>query len=235
MEGENKKVRVVIIDDDTLVALSLKTILEVTGGVVVEATGQDGSEALELYNKYKPDVLVMDIRMKHMTGLEAAATVMDCNPDARILLLTTFNDDEYIVKALKLGVKGYILKQDFEGIEPAVLAVAGGQTVFGGEVVGRIPTILSSGESAGRDKEVSGNSLNDSEKESRKDAIDWEAYDIGEKEIAIIELVAEGLNNKEIAGKLFLSEGTVRNYLSQILEKLELRDRTQLAVFYLTL
>lgn len=217
------KIKVIVIDDDHLVALSLKTILEASGNIDITATGKDGSEALELYRAYRPDVLVMDIRMKNVTGLEAAGEVLDEFADAKILLLTTFNDDEYIVKALKLGAKGYILKQDFEGIESAIMAVAGGQTVFGGEVIGKLPSLInmSAGMTASDD--------------DVKKAIDRELSEknISEKEIAIIELVAEGYNNKEIAEQLYLSEGTVRNYLSGILEKLELRDRTQLAVYYL--
>ena len=217
------KIKVIVIDDDHLVALSLKTILEASGNIDIAATGKDGSEALELYRAYRPDVLVMDIRMKNMTGLEAAGEVLDEFADAKILLLTTFNDDEYIVKALKLGAKGYILKQDFEGIEPAIMAVAGGQTVFGGEVIGKLPSLIN----MSAEMTASGDDV--------KKAIDRELSEknISEKEIAIIELVAEGYNNKEIAEQLYLSEGTVRNYLSGILEKLELRDRTQLAVYYL--
>lgn len=217
------KTKVIIIDDDYLVALSLKTILEASGNIEIVATGKDGSEAPELYRTYKPDVLVMDIRMQNMTGLEAAGLVIGEFADARILLLTTFNDDEYIVKALKLGAKGYILKQDFEGIEPAIMAVAGGQTVFGGEVIGKIPSLISNAPVQDMGKQ-SDKSINEELAER----------EISEKEISIIELVAEGYNNKEIAEQLFLSEGTVRNYLSGILEKLELRDRTQLAVYYLS-
>ena len=129
--------------------------------------------------------------------------------DAKILFLTTFSDDEYIVKALNIGAKGYILKQDFEGIAPALNAVLRGQSVFGGEIVNKIPAIIQT-----------------------KEEFDYSKYDINEKEQGIIEQVAAGLSNKEIAGKLFLSEGTVRNYISIVLEKLNLRDRTQLAVFY---
>ena len=125
------------------------------------------------------------------------------------MFLTTFSDDEYIVKALSIGVKGYILKQDFEGIVPALDAVYGGQSVFGGEIIGKIPVLM-----------------------QNKEEFDYSQYDISEKEQEIIELVAEGLSNREIAERLFLSEGTVRNYISVILEKLSLRDRTQLAVFY---
>ena len=147
--------------------------------------------------------------MKEMSGLEAAEQILQNHPQAKILFLTTFSDDEYIVKALNIGAKGYILKQDFEGIAPALKAVYGGQSVFGGEIVGKLPVLMQT-----------------------KEAFDYEQYDIHEKEQSIIELVAEGLSNREIADKLFLSEGTVRNYISTILEKLGLRDRTQLAVFY---
>lgn len=228
--GKGMKIKVIVIDDDHLVALSLKTILEASGNIDIAATGKDGSEALELYRAYRPDVLVMDIRMKNVTGLEAAGEVLDEFADAKILLLTTFNDDEYIVKALKLGAKGYILKQDFEGIEPAIMAVAGGQTVFGGEVIGKLPSLINM--SAGMTASSAGMTASG---DDVKKAIDRELSEknISEKEIAIIELVAEGYNNKEIAEQLYLSEGTVRNYLSGILEKLELRDRTQLAVYYL--
>lgn len=201
--------RVIVVDDDKLVAISLKTILEADGEITVVGTGYNGAEAIALYKEEKPDVLLMDIRMETMSGLEAAERILSEFPEARILFLTTFSDDEYIVKALSIGAKGYILKQDFEGIVPALKAVCGGQSVFGGEVVGKIPVLLQS-----------------------REEFDYTRYDVNEKEQSIIELVAEGLSNKEIAEKLFLSEGTVRNYISSILEKLALRDRTQLAVFY---
>lgn len=200
---------VIVVDDDQLVAISLKTILEADASIQVLATGHNGMEAIALYNEYQPDVLLMDIRMEQMTGLEAAEQIINENPAARILFLTTFSDDEYIVKALNIGAKGYILKQDFEGIVPALKAVYGGQNVFGGEIVEKLPVLMQS-----------------------KEEFDYSQYDISEKEQSIIMLVAEGLNNKEISEQLFLSEGTVRNYISTVLEKLGLRDRTQLAVFY---
>lgn len=200
---------IVIVDDDNLVSLSLKTILEATGEVTVAEIGKNGKEAITLFEKHQPEVLLMDIRMDTMTGLEAADIILKKYPDAKILFLTTFSDDEYIVRALHLGAKGYILKQDFESLLPALKSVANGQSVFGSEVVGKLPGFL-----------------NQTEK------FDGSTFGITTKEMELIELVADGLSNKEIAEKLFLSEGTVRNYLSSILEKLELRDRTQLAVFY---
>ena len=201
--------RTVIVDDDNLVAISLKTILEADKDIEVVSTGNDGKEAVELYSRYQPEVLLMDIQMKEMSGLEAAEQILQNHPQAKILFLTTFSDDEYIVKALNIGAKGYILKQDFEGIVPAIRAVEQGQSVFGGEIVNKIPVLMQS-----------------------KESFDYAKDEISEKEQEIIEQVALGKSNKEIAKTLFLSEGTVRNYISSVLDKLSLRDRTQLAVFY---
>ena len=201
--------KIVIIDDDSIVLMSLKTIIE-AGGIEVLATGKSGAEAVELYEKYQPDILLSDIRMEGMDGITAAGQVLEKYPEARVLFLTTFSDDEYVVNALKCGAKGYILKQDFEGIVPALKAVYSGQSVFGGEIVNKLPNIQTTDTRA--------------EKFAEKG--------ITEKEFEIIELVAKGLSNREIAEQLFLSEGTVRNYLSTILDKLELRDRTQLVVKY---
>ncbi len=203
--------RVVVIDDDKLVALSLKTILESTPDIEVVAMGSSGDEAIGLYKEHMPDVMLMDIRMEGMTGLEAGEIILKDSPEAKLLYLTTFSDDEYIIKALGMGAKGYILKQDYEGIAPALTAVMNGQSVFGDSVRDKLPTLMKG-----------------------KEEFDFDAYDISEKEKEILEAVASGMNNKEIAEKLFLSEGTVRNYISSLLDKLELRDRTQLAVFYYT-
>ncbi len=200
----------IVCDDDQLVALSLKTILEADSELAVVASGNDGKDAVALYEKYHPDVVLMDIQMKEMSGLCAAEEILKKDTDAKILLLTTFSDDEYIMKALELGVKGYILKQDFNGIVPAVKAVYGGQSVFGGEIVSKIPVLT-----------------------TKKESFDYAVYDITDKEIEVIAEVGSGKSNREIADALCLSEGTVRNYISTILEKLSLRDRTQLAVFYL--
>ena len=134
--------RVVVVDDDTLVAFSLKTILESDAEITVAGLGSSGEEAMVLYGQEKPDVLLMDIRMDKMSGLEASEQILLKNPQAKILLLTTFSDDEYIVKALRLGVKGYILKQDYEGIIPAIKAVYGGQTVFCGDIAGKISEFM---------------------------------------------------------------------------------------------
>lgn len=226
--------RVLVVDDDRLVCESLKTILQAGGEVKVVGTGYSGHDAVALYAQLRPDVLLMDIRMEGLTGLEACRQVLDQYPDARVLFLTTFLDDEYIVQAVRLGAKGYILKQDFESIIPALKAVHTGQSVFGDAIVIQLPKLLRSVRNG------DAHDAHDSEGQRGRDranelALDARltAHGINDREKQVIELVAKGLSNKEIAETLYLSEGTVRNYLSEILSKLELRDRTQLAVFYL--
>ena len=186
---------IIIVDDDAFVSASLKIILESYSDITVLATGANGHDAISLYDTYIPDVLLMDIRMEGMDGLTASKEIITGHPDAKILLLTTFADDDYIIKAIRTGAKGYILKQDFETVASAIM--------------NKIPTLLQA-----------------------EDRFDYPSYNLTEKEFELIRLIADGLNNKEIAEQLFLSEGTVRNYLSNILMKLDLRDRTQVACFY---
>ena len=207
--------RVLIVDDDALITSALKMILEVDK-IDVVGVGHDGSEAIQLFETLKPDILLMDIRMTEMTGLDAAKTILSQYPDAKILLLTTFSDDEYIIQALKYGVKGYLIKQDYSSIVPALNAVSKSQTVFGTEIIAKIPGLLHTKQPHPQAK------------------FNYEDYSLTAKEYQLIGLVADGLSNKEISVQMFLSEGTIRNYLSTILDKLNLRDRTQLAIFYLT-
>ena len=202
---------ILIVDDDKLVAMSLKMIIEASGEMTVLACGHSGMDAIELYEKHMPDILLMDIRMEGMSGLEAGEKIIKKHGDAKILFLTTFNDDEYIVKALSIGARGYIIKQEYESIVPALKSVHGGQTVFGSEVIGKIPDML---------------------KKDKRNGLDYESFGLTRQEYEIVELVAKGLSNKECADSLCLSEGTVRNYISNILSKLGLRDRTNLAIFY---
>lgn len=195
--------RILIIDDDPLVCESLRTILT-AGAIEVLGTGSSGFEALALEEELHPDLVLMDIRMEGMNGLEAARRMLERRPETKILLLTTFRDQGYLSEALALGCRGYLLKQNFASILPSLKAVAAGSYVFDSEVVSR----LASKPELAPDQRLS------------------------ERENTLVALVAEGYNNKEIAEALCLSEGTVRNYLSEILEKLELRDRTQLAISY---
>jgi len=202
--------KIVIVDDDILVSSSLKTIIEANEGFEVLAIANSGVDAIRLYREHQPDVLLMDIRMDEMSGLEAAEEILNTFTKAKVLFLTTFADDEYIIRALKIGAKGYILKQHYNSIIPALNAVYSGQSVFGEEIINKLPYVMS----------------------NQANKKDYQGYGILDKEFEIITLVSKDLSNKEIAKELYLSEGTVRNYISVILEKLELRDRTQLAIFY---
>lgn len=194
---------IIIVDDDPLVVNSLKTIVE-SSGVDVLGLGYSGEDARDLYEKFNPDLVLMDIRMKDMTGIEATREILKIDSEAKILLITTFQDDEYISEALSLGCRGYILKQNIDSIIPSINAVHSGNMVFDSKIVSRIRKY--------REKDIEG--------------------ELSSRELDILLLVSEGLNNKEIANKLYLSEGTVRNYISTMLDKLDLRDRTQLAIYY---
>ena len=200
--------RIIVTDDDKLVALSLKTILESTGRITVEAMASGGEEAIRLYDELSPDVMLMDIRMEGMTGLEAGEKILATHPDAKLLYLTTFNDDEYIVKALSMGAKGYMLKQDFEGIAAALEAVAGGQSVFGEKIVSRLPELM-----------------------SRKEEFDFAAHGISDKEREIMEAVASGLSNKEIADVLCISMHTVISHRKNIARKLNIHSTAGLTIY----
>ena len=224
--------QVIVIDDDRLVAMSLKTIIESDSSIQVTATGFSGEEAVELYRQHKPDVLLTDIRMQGMTGLEAGEKILAEFPDAKILYLTTFNDDEYIVKALSIGAKGYIIKQDFDSIVPSLKAVFSGQSVFGNEITEKLPNILTHRDGNGDSASTSTSTGASANNSSSGTGFNYAEHGLTDQEAEIVKCVAEGLSNKEIADKLFLSEGTVRNYISNILSKLELRDRTNLAIFY---
>lgn len=200
---------IVIVDDDILVCNSLKTIIS-SSDINVISIGNSYCDAINLYENLKPDVMLMDIRMgTDKTGVDAAHYILTKYPDAKILFLTTFLDDEYIIKSIKIGAKGYILKQDFENIIPALKAVFCNQTVFGSDITKKIPELV-----------------------TKERNFDYTKFNLDKKEVEIIKLISEGLSNKEISERSFFSEGTVRNYISIIMEKLGLKSRTQLVVFY---
>ena len=230
---EERKIRVLIVDDDELIVMSLEMIVGSNSGFEVIGKGYGGQEAIKLYDELKPDILMMDIRMPDLNGTEAAGKILEKHPDAKILFLTTFSDEEYIVKALSLGIKGYLLKQDYKSVPQSLQSVMSGQIVFGGDVVEKLPTIMSkaaTNETSSKDQPG-----DDSKSGLSEDKVNFlKERDINDKEYELIQLVAKGYTNKEISETIFLSEGTVKNYISNILDKLELRDRTALAIWYLS-
>ena len=262
------KIRTVVVDDDPFVRMSLQTILDAQDDIEICALGGSGEEAVDLYERERPDVLLMDIQMPGMGGLDAAELILGTHDDARIVFLTTFSDDEYIVRALRIGAKGYLVKQEVATIAPALRAVVAGQNVLGTEVLDRMDALMRAGTmpssapatpSAAPSLRLSpeasralraGGGFRREEKEglhgagNRRADLQGDAMtgtpasgqassqELTERERAIVELVAEGLDNKEIAARLYLSEGTVRNHISAILQKLDLKNRTQLVVRY---
>ena len=215
--------KVAIADDDPIVCSSLSTILTATGTADVLWTANDGQSALESFQTAggRPDVLLLDVQMPGMDGLEAAEHILAMDSTARVLFLTTFADKEYISRALALGAKGYVIKQDVASVVPALQAVMAGQTVLGAEAVANL-------------------SLGKQEEQARKDTKDTAEpvprrfQTLTDRERGIVALVADGLDNQAIASRLYLSEGTVRNHISAILAKTNLANRTQLAVEWLS-
>ncbi|MCB2291154.1 response regulator transcription factor [Clostridium sp. CS001] len=203
--------KVLITDDDALIRDSLKILLDLEDDIEVVGTASTGQEAFEMCQKLSPDIVLMDIRMPVLDGVLGTKLIKEHFRSIKVLILTTFNDYEYIKEAIKNGAEGYILKnQSADSIIESIRTVYKGNAVFEKNVVDTLSSML-------RDER---NSIP-------------EDFDLTEKEFNILKFVAEGLSNKEIAQKLYLSDGTVRNYVTSLLEKLGLRDRTQLAIFFL--
>lgn len=204
--------KIAIVDDQKLWLSGLKMILSASPQLEVIWTAENGEVAVFLTGEQKPDVVLMDIRMPVMDGVTATKAILKAHPEVKILVLTTFDDDAYIYEMLKYGASGYLLKES----EPEAIIKAI-ETVFMGGLV-MDPAIAS--------KVISHMAPLKSE------AHGWaEKLSLREREIA--EAISKGLNNKEIAELLFVSEGTIKNHLTSILEKLALRDRTQLAIWVL--
>ncbi|KFI65633.1 response regulator [Bifidobacterium cuniculi] len=210
--------KVAIVDDDPIVCTSIGTILTATGIAEVLWSAHDGAAAVAGYARQKPDILLIDVQMPGMDGLEAAARILETDSDARILVLTTFADPDYIRRALDLHTRGYLIKQDVASVVPAVQAVMAGQVVLGAEVLSNLSTAPAAGTPA-PDLAPAGEDPRFAHLTDR------------ERDIAV--LVAEGLDNRQIAAQLVLSEGTVRNRISDILAKTNIPNRTKFAVEWL--
>ncbi|MGF0040093.1 response regulator transcription factor [Peptoniphilaceae bacterium SGI.131] len=202
------KIRLIIADDEQLIRSGLKIMLESLDDIEVVGLASNGKEAYELVRTHRPDIVLMDIRMPVSGGIEGTKLIKESFPDTYILIVTTFQDTEYILEAMKLGASGYLLKDsDYREIYEGIKLVLSGKIVMDREVSSKLVNRTSLGKAKLPD------------------------LDLNDKEREIIKNVSKGRNNREIAEIMFLSEGTIKNSISQILLKLDLRDRTQLAIF----
>lgn len=209
-------VRVLIADDQELIRESLKIVLSTHDDIEVIATAGDGFEVLDVLKRENIDVILMDIRMPRMDGVFCTKAVKEQYPSTKIIILTTFDDDDFVFSALRYGASGYLLKGvGMQELYQAILTVDHGGAMINPDIATKVFRMFSKMTQNNYSVQVDESSLND----------------ISKPEWRVIQQVGFGLSNKEIAQKLFLSEGTVRNYLSSILSKLALRDRTQLAIW----
>ena len=209
-------IKVLIADDQELIRESLKIVLNTHEDLQVIDTVEDGFGVLDSLKRNIPDVILMDIRMPRMDGVYCTKMVKEAYPDVKIIILTTFDDDDFVFSALKFGASGYLLKGvSMDGLYQAILTVVSGGAMINPDIATKVFRLFS--KMANTNYAINVNDDN--------------VRELNKPEWKVIQQVGFGLSNKEIAQKLFLSEGTVRNYLSSIFLKLELRDRTQLAIW----
>ncbi|MBC8059060.1 MAG: response regulator transcription factor [Clostridiaceae bacterium] len=208
-----EKIKVLIADDQTLMRDGLKTILELEENIEVVALAKDGLEAVNLCSKTKPQIILMDIRMPNMDGVEATKRIKEAYPETVVLILTTFDDEKFIVEALSHGATGYILKDiDGDALIKAINDAHKGAFILPSKIAIKLAGTLSK---AGK----------------RSEDTSLAALSLSEKEIEIAKMLAEGFTNKQIASALYISGGTVKNYVSNLYSKIGISDRTAAAIY----
>ena len=209
-------IKVMIADDQELIRKSLSMLIGSNSDMEIIGMAENGQEVIQFVEHRQPDVIIMDIRMPVIDGVQCTKHILEHHPEIKILVLTTFDDDEYISDAIRYGASGYLLKgEPVEEIVSAIRRVYFGDVVLSQQALKLLVKLYSKNDFSSQTSKVS----------------EMQYASLTRSESEIIDQVIEGYSNKEIAGNLHLSEGTVRNYLSNILSKLELRDRTQLAIW----
>ena len=200
-------IKVLIADDQRLMREGLATLLALADDINIVAQAGDGAEAIELAKNHRPDVILMDIQMPRVNGVEATKAIRSILPATQIIILTTFDNDEYLLEGLRAGACGYLLKDmPSEQLADAIRSAAKGQSPIGPEMARKLVNLVTQ-------NPITPPTPTPSE--------------LSEREIEVLRLIADGLSNKEIAEKLFIAEGTAKNHVSNILSKLEARDRAQ--------
>lgn len=203
------KIRILIADDHSMVREGLKQLVELEDDIIVVAQAGNGSEAIEKIIEYKPDVVLLDINMPEMNGLEVLSYLNNNAIEANVLILTIHNEIEYLYKAVEIGVKGYVLKDSESDV--LIRAI---RSVYEGDsyIQPNMASLLF-------------------KKMNNEEAVNAQNTRLTKREVEVLKLITEGLLNKEIAHKLCISEKTVKNHVSNIFKKIEVSDRTQAAVF----
>ncbi|KPL57969.1 response regulator [Rossellomorea vietnamensis] len=208
-------VRIVIVDDQELMRDGLATILDLRQEIEVAGVASNGQEAFEKAGELRPDIVLMDIRMPIASGVEGTKLITAAYPYIKVLMLTTFNDSELIFEALEEGASGYLLKDmPTDAIVQAIMTVQSGGMVLPKELTADIVREMRRNQPA-----------------EQINTVPEIVKELTEREREVLQHLGLGLNNKEIAGKLYISEGTVKNHVSNLISKLQLRDRTQAAIF----
>lgn len=209
-------IKVLIADDQELIRQSLQIVLGIREEISVIGTAGNGNEVIRLVQKEKPDVILMDVRMPEMDGVQCTRMIKERYPQIKIIILTTFDDDEFVFSALKYGASGYLLKGiSMDELEKAIRTVHQGGAMINPGIASKVVELFSEMAQSNYDIMIEAENVDE----------------LTDGEWEIIKLIGRGMSNKEIARAISLSEGTVRNYLSSILNKLNLRDRTQLAIW----
>ena len=202
--------KVIICDDQTIVRDGLEMLLKLESDIEVVGLADDGATAVELADKKKPDLVLMDLKMPVMNGVEAIRQIKARHPEIKILVLTTYDDDEWVFDAIRAGASGYLLKDmSRDEVVKAIRGTVTGKTYVDPSVAGKVLRQASS---------------------RQTQPITLITSKLTDREVEVLRLIAKGFNNADIATRLFLSEGTVRNHVSAILAKLGVTDRTQAAV-----
>lgn len=231
-EERHAAVRVLVVDDQQLVRDGIASLLRVQDGIVVVGTATNGQEALEQALTRQPDVILMDVRMPIMDGVEATLQILRQVPSCCILMLTTFDDDQYVRDALRAGARGYLLKDlPAQDLAHAVHAVSQGVYQFDASVMERMVETYSRSNTAQQSETGEHLTLLLPKNKANATPDSPSAAGLTNREIEILRLIAAGATNREVADSLVISEGTVKNHLSNIFGRLGLRDRTQ-AVMY---
>lgn len=214
-----KKIKILIADDQTLMREGLKTILDLEDDMEVIATAEDGLEAIEKAKEYNPDIILMDIQMPNLNGLESLKRIKEMNKNTRILILTTFTEEDYIVEGLSNGADGFLLKDmNYDKLISSIRDAAAGQLLIPNIVARKLANRLSKYNSMLKNELYVG--------KLKKRGIHF-----SEREKEVAALVAKGYSNKNIAQELYISEGTVKNYISEIYSKLGVKDRAKAVVY----